>query len=329
MRARPQNEEYMKFKHTINVLIDNFKVTYKLLIYLLIVAAVSIGISAAIIVPFINSLSGVSAYNQLMTAFGDMFDEIIHGNLNNLSTSFSDIGESFSALMEYLSEHPGDLALSITGLLVVVLIRRFLVGLGNYTAGSLINDKMAMQANSPFTATLIKNLGKASLYSVTYLPISFIYDAACVVVLYFLLFVALGSLPVIINIFLFVVLMVLLMGVKMLFTTDWLPAAICGKQSVAGGLRYSFARRSGGSGSVYSFYATSAVAILAINVLGFISTFGAAIIITVPLSYLYLLCYQFANYCDNNDIKYFTDKRTIVKPEHERETSREQFLRGE
>ena len=146
----------MKFKHTINVLIDNFKVTYKLLIYLLIVAAVSIGISAAIIVPFINSLSDVSAYNQLMTAFGDMFDEIIQGNLNNLSTSFSDIGESFSALMEYLSEHPGDLALSITGLLVVALIRRFFVGLGNYTAGSLINDKMAMQANSPFAATLIK-----------------------------------------------------------------------------------------------------------------------------------------------------------------------------
>lgn len=71
------------------------------------------------------------------------------------------------------------------------------------------------------------------------------------------------------------------------------------------------------------------MAILAINVLAAIGSFGAAPIITIPLSYLYLLCYQFVTYCDNNEIKYFTDKRTIIKPEHEKEASREQFLRGE
>ena len=69
--------------------------------------------------------------------------------------------------------------------------------------------------------------------------------------------------------------------------------------------------------------------ILGINVMALMCTFGAGLLITVPLSYLYLLCYQFVNYCDNNEIKYFVDKRSIVKPEQEKETSREQFLRGE
>ena len=78
-------------------------------------------------------------------------------------------------------------------------------------------------------------------------------------------------------------------------------------------MAYSIARESGGSGAVYSFFASSSVLILALNSLGFVGTFGAAIIITIPLSYIYLLCYQFVNYCDNNNIKYFTDSKARTR----------------
>ena len=214
-------------------------------------------------------------------------------------------------------------------MVIVILIRSFLVTIGNYTAGCLISDKMAMQANSPFAATMIKNLGKASLYSVIYVPISFIYNAVCVGALYIVVFIALSFLPIMICIFLFIVFMILLTGLKMMLVADWMPALISGKKKMGDAMAYSITRESGGSVAVYSFFASSSVLILALNSLGFVGTFGAAIIITIPLSYIYLLCYQFVNYCDNNNIKYFTDKRTIVKPEHEKETSRQQFLRGE
>ncbi len=318
----------MRFKHTINVLIDNFRVTYKLLVYLLIVVLITTGLGAAIVVPFFDRLGHVEYYTAITEAVRIVLREIIHGNFMSLPEHFETISTNFTDLLSYLSENPGDLVLSALGLVFVALISRFLISLGNYTACALINDKMAMQANSSFCGALIKNLGNASLYSVIYMPISFVYDVACVVVLYLILSAVLGSSP-IIAIFLFFVCMVLLTGVKMLFTTDWLPAIICGKKSVAGALRYSFSRKSGSSGSVYSFFASSAVAILAFNVLAAIGTFGAALIITVPLSYLYLLCYELVNYCDSNEIKYFIDKRTIIKPEHEQETSREQFLKGE
>lgn len=318
----------MRFKHTINVLIDNFRVTYKLLVYLLIVILISIGLSAAIIVPFVNRLDNVEYFANIVQSFNTMLDDIVHGNLSGLASYFESISANFNELITYLGDHPSDLVLSSLALIFVGLIRRFFIGLGNYTAGALINDKMAMQANSSFTGTLIKNLGEASIYSVIYLPMSFVYDVGCATILYLILFFAM-RLPIMIAVLLFVVFMILLMGVKMMFTTDWLPAIICGKKSVVGGFKYSFMRESGNSGSVYSFFASSSVAILAFNVLAAIGTFGAALIITIPLSYLYLLCYEFVNYCDSNKIKYFTDKRTIVKPELEQETSREQFLRGE
>ncbi len=320
----------MKFKHTINVLIDNFKVTYKLLVYQLIVLAISIGLGAAIIIPFINSLEDVTSYINLTTAFKDMFAEALDGELGNLATHFTAIRESFAELLRYLGENPDSLVLSSVALVVLLLVRGFLISLGNYTAGAMINDKMSMQADSHFVMTMIKNLGKASLYSVIYTPICFVFDVICVGVLYLLFFVALIEIiPLMITLMLFVVCMVLLVGFRLMLTTDWMPALICGKKKMGEAMGYAILRESGKSGSVFSFYASSAVAILAINVLAAIGSFGAALIITVPLSYLYLLCYQFVTYCDNNEIKYFTDKRTIIKPEHEKEASREQFLRGE
>lgn len=321
----------MKFKHTFNVLIDNFRVTYKLLVYLLIIIVITIGISSAIVIPFFNRLSGVEYYENIADTLGELINGLLHGNLGDLyplETYFDAISENFMGLLKYLGEHPADLVLSSLGLLLLGLVGRFFVGLGNYAACAVINDKMAMQANSPFTATLIKNLGKASLYAVIYTPISFVYDAICIILLYLVLSSTLGIFS-LLSLFLFFTCMVLLTGVKMLFTTDWLPAMICGKMSVTRGLAYSFTLKGGSSGGVYSFFASSAVAILALNVLAAISTFCAALIITIPLSYLYLLCYELVNYCDNNEIKYFTDKHTIVKPEHEKETSREEFLRGE
>ena len=319
----------MRFKHTVHVLIDNFRVTYKLLVYVLIVAAITFGLSAAIIVPFVGSLSDVSAFEELTGAFNAMLTDILKGNLADLSLYFSDIKEGFEGLMTYLGEHPGELVMTIAGMGVVSLISGFFIGLGNYAAGSLINDKMAMQANAPFVATLIKNLGKAALYSVIYVAVSFVYTVVSVALLFVLLFIAFDGLFLLIQLCLFTLCMVLLVGLKMMLISDWLPAIICGKQSVVQAFRYSFSRRSGNSFAVFSFFASSCVLILAVNVLGALGSFGAALIITVPLSYLYLLCYQFVNYCDSNEIKYFTDKRTIVKPEHEKQTSREEFLRGE
>lgn len=323
------NEEYMRFKHTVHVLIDNFRVTYKLLVYILVVLIITAGVSAAIIIPFLDRLSGVAAYEGLTGAFSEMFREILRGNLTNLSGYFEAIRTSFTDLMAYLGEHPTDLALSAAGLALTMLVSDFFIGLGNCAACCVVNDKMAMHANSPFIATLIKNLGKAALYSVIYVPISFVYTSVCLVVLYLILFVALNGVWLLIQLFLFVVFMMLLVGLKMTFISDWLPAIICGKKSVTEGFRYSFTLKSGRPVSTFSFYASSCVLILSVNVLACVSTFGAGLIITVPMSFLYLICYQLVNYCDNNDIKYFTDKRSIVKPEREKETSREQFLRGE
>ena len=49
---------------------------------------------------------------------------------------------------------------------------------------------------------------------------------------------------------------------------------------------------------------------------------------TIPSSYVILICFEFVNYYDREEIRYFVDKNTIIKPEKERALSREEFFRG-
>ncbi len=318
----------MKFKHTVLVAIDNFGTCFKLLVYLLVVMLISCLLYAAVIIPFVNNLPNIETYNALTESISNLVNSVSEGEISELIELIRDISDKFSAFINYVLTNASIFTAYIIGMIICSLVRRFLIGLGNYSAASLINDRMAMQANSPFVATLTKNLGKACLYNLIYVPLSFAYDIICTITLYLVLFVLLSFTPLLIKCFLFVVFVIMLLGVKMMFTTDWLPAMIAGKQKVGAAMEYALSRESKTSLSVFSTFAVSCIIIMSINVLGAISTFGAGVIITVPLSYLYIICYEFVNYCDNNKIKYFVDKRTIIKPETEEQTSREQFLKG-
>lgn len=324
----------MRFKHTIHVLIDNFRTTYKLLLYMLVVIIISIGVCSAIVIPFLHGLGGSDAnyYDNFADALSSLFSAIGNGEMDKIQGSIAAVRESFKAITDYIANNPASPAPCVVGLVAVALVRRFFVGLGNYAAASTINDRMSMHANSPFLRSLIKNLGRASAVNGIYAPLSLIYDVITIGLCGYLtlgLLYARGGVPLLLSLMLCVVAVILCMAVKMMFTTDWLPAMICGKQRTFPAMKYTIARRGKKSGAVYSFYATSLVLILGINVLAAIGTIGAGLLITVPLSYMYVLCYEFVNYCDSKEMKYFVDKRTIIKPEHEKALTREQFLRGD
>ncbi|MCD8372474.1 MAG: hypothetical protein LUD27_04135 [Clostridia bacterium] len=319
----------MKFKHTVNLLIDNFKTMYKLLLYRIVITVISMFAYYGLITLFFNNLNNIQYYSDLTESISAMFNLFLEGDFPEAGKYVPEIINNFTALMDYLATTPGLLASFIIEMLVTSLITRFFQGLGNYTASELVNDKMAMQSEPHFMVTLIKNLGKSSAYNGIYVPLSLIYDCVCAVGVYFLMFKALHFLPLLAQLFLAVLLIIMLIALKLTFATDWLPAMICGKKNVGRAMTYSFARKSKGTVAVYEFYAFSCLLIMGINVMAAICTLGVGLVISIPLSYIYLLCYEFVNYYVNNDIRFFTDKRTIIHPEHEKETSREDFLRGE
>ena len=320
----------MKFKHTFLVFVDNFKTTYKVLLYRIIIAALCLCIYTAIIFPFMQRISNTAPMLEMSAASKYFGSALANLDFVAMHDAWLQITQSLNGLMELLSSQIGEIVGGIIVIVIVYLVQRFLLGLGNYTAGAMLNDKMAMRADSPFIGTLIKNLGSASLYNAIYVPLSTLFDIIVIGLTgaaVYGLFVA-GT-PLLLLIFLFSVIVVLLFSIKMTFTSDWLPALVYGKMNNRAAMKYSFGYSGKKFSDVFSNYLILVLIILALNTAAVFLTFGAGLLITIPASYLILICMEFVNYCENNDVKYFLDKNNVIKPEKETVLTREQFFKGQ
>lgn len=321
----------MKFKHTFNVFADNFSITYKHLLYRLIVLAVAGAICFAGIYPFIQrELLNSAEFTALTEGIKNFVMELLNGNVEVLADISDKIQAAFDGFITLLHANMLQLVLSGLLLLAVFIVEKWFTGMGNYATAAIINDKMAMRQQSPFVATLIKNLKPAALYNLIYVPLSALYDVIVGVGMFYLMFVMVNSfLPFYIGIFLFVLIIVLAIALKMTFTADWLPALIRGKMGQKEAMIYSFSRTNKKTVDIYSNFVVLVLIIFGGNVAAGICTLGVGLLITVPASYIVLLSFEFANYYDREEIKYFVDKNKIIRPEKEHPVTREEFFRGE
>ncbi|MGN0813924.1 MAG: hypothetical protein ACI4MH_01675 [Candidatus Coproplasma sp.] len=322
----------MKFKHTFHVFVDNFSSTYKLLLYRIIVGLISFCLMAAVVYPLLQRIMDTTQFQAMNDSVAHFIAGLTALDFSEIQAAWQEMAAAFGQLGELFINKLGEIIGGVAVIVIVYFVQRFFYGLGNYTIGAMINDKMALHARSPFIGTLIKNLGKASLYNLIYVPVSILYDALCVAALWALLFMGFGFLPLLVQIFLFVTIIIILTAIKMTFTCDWLPSLVYGKSNNRQAIAYCFNySKSGGKNFVdtLSNFIVLVLCVLAFNVAGLLLTFGAGMLITIPASYIILISFEFVNYCDNNDLKYFTDKNTIVKPEKETVQTREQFFRGQ
>ncbi len=318
----------MKFKHTFNVFIDNFSVTFKQLLYRVIIMIIAAVIYALIINPYKNTLTGSEDYISLTNGIKEFLNNLIYGR-PDIAQSTEQIKTAFDNLLAMVTSNRENIAWGAVAIVSVHFVEKFFTGLGNYAAAAVINDKMALRANSSFTLTLIRNLKEASLYNLIYVPLSMIYDAAIVLGLYFLVFKGLFFIIVPLQLSIFVTLAVFAISIKMMLTTDWLPALIRGKKGQGKAFVYTFNRRRKNNLNVLANFFVLVMIIFILNVVGAVFSLGAALLITIPSSYVILLCFEFVNYYDREELKYFIDKNTIIKPDKERPLTREEFFRGE
>ena len=322
----------MKFKHTFNVFIDNFSVTYKQLLYRLIIAVISMVLTAAILIPFINKVTTSTDYISLTEGINAFFKYIAEGVPESVASATIQIKDAFGALVEFLSENIAEIVWGVIGVAAIKLLENFFAALGNYATAAVINDKMALHANSSFTLTLIRNLKEAALYSLMYVPLSFVYDLSVCIIVYLVVFRLFALIPFMylpVQIFIAVTIIVLAIAVKMTVTSDWLPALIRGKMGQKKAFLYTFDRRKKKNLNVFSNFIILVLIIFAINVAAIFFTFGVAGLITIPSSFVILLSFEFINYYDREELKYFIDKNTIIKPEKERPLTREEFFKGQ
>ncbi|MBP5242155.1 MAG: hypothetical protein J6Z36_00510, partial [Clostridia bacterium] len=66
--------------------------------------------------------------------------------------------------------------------------------------------------------------------------------------------------------------------------------------------------------SSFSAFLVACYAILSINVVLAVTTFGSALVLSVPASFLFLICIQFVNYYTVRGKRYFLSYKHICEP---------------
>lgn len=320
----------MEFKHAFHVFVDNFSTTWKLLVYRLIVLAVTIGLCCAVVLPALNSLSHTVQYGELRDSFSVLWADMASLNVEKLYVHLQDVRAAFGAFKNLLSDKTGLVAAVAVCLCIVFLLNRFLTGVGNFVTGSLVHDKMVMRTNSSFTFTLFKNIKRATLYALIYAPLAFVYDSACAVIMWAIIRIGLKTFSfTLIKIFIVAILFLVFSAVKYTFITDWLPSLIHGKMKQRKAFTYTFNRKGKRTGAVFSNAVVLKLTIFALNVAAGLFTFGAGLLVTIPASSLILSAYCFVNYYDRNRLKYFVDDYTVIGPKKDKPVSREEFFKGD
>ena len=174
----------MIFRNAFHLFIDNFKLNYKYLLYKIIVVLLTVGLSAALIVPNISFIFSSAELSTLVGLFKDFFDAIAKGDTEFLAGFSERLTAAVADMGTLLQSKTSNIVFTAVSAVVILLVSKFLGGMGNFTLGSLLDDRLSSYANTSFSGAFIKNLGKSSLWQLFYVPVTFVYDVLVILLCY-------------------------------------------------------------------------------------------------------------------------------------------------
>lgn len=305
----------MRFRNSVRLLMGNFKNAYKILVYKLVVLVITFALAAALVYPELHDIIVSSEMTALFDDIKGFFKALVSGNseyLEGFKAHFTGEGGTVRSLLALMRSQLSNIIFAVIGIAVIYLISRFLNTLCFFTIGDLLDDRMASYGETRFSDSYIRNLGRASVYSVAYVPIAFAIDALTVLICYFLFFYLFSFVGLFVSLFLSMTFIVFCQAMKLTWTSMWLPAMVTDKQTLRQAMRQKDKTTKKQRHSIFLTYVTTVYTIIIINVAAAICTVGSALLVTVPASYFLFICQQFVNYYTVKGKKYFVSYESVV-----------------
>lgn len=306
----------MRFRNSLKLLMENFKQVYKLLFSKFVITLISVALCCSFVLPEIREIFGDESMKTLLSDVSSFIHAFFSANgaeMEIIKQSIIKDGGSLEAVFTLIASKRTAIWLTVMGVALVYLIRRFAETVCHYTVGSVLNDKMSTYADTPFWTSFVANLGKASLYSVVYVPIVFVCDVVTLLLVYF----TMSLFSVVTALFLSVTLTVLCQSFKLTVTGRWMPAMDVDKKGLKRALFCESKTERKQQLKMFSVYLVCVYLVIVVNVLGALATFGSALLITVPASYFLFICVQYVGYYTVHGKKYFLTFENIeTNPDH-------------
>ena len=211
----------MEFKHAISILFSNMGYTLKLLVWILISLALTIGVGCAIVIPLAKVIGDTTQASYWFSELVGKANAFLDGSLpvRGLLQEGSDCLEN---IFISIATNKGATVGLVFGGLFIYAFYCFVFGLSYYPMGYVINNMMASNLRYGFANSLVMNLKNAARYSAARLSISLPIDLVFAVIILSIIF---GLFPV-----MYVFVLPIVIVVSMIFCTlramlfaGWLP----------------------------------------------------------------------------------------------------------
>ncbi len=306
----------MRFRNSFRLLMENFKHVYKLLWSKLIISLIATALCCSFVLPELMRIVESVEVQTLIEKAKELVKLLFSADpeaMEAVKDQIFDKGGALSKAADLISSMALEISLTIVGCAIVYLLKRYAETVCHFTTGSMLNDKMASFAESKYWATFVANLGKASVYSLVYVPLVFLFDVVIVAVVW----VILSFLPLLMGLFAAMTAVVLMQAFKLTVTNHWMPAMTVDGKGIKEAMRFGDKRERQQRFKTFSAYLVSVYFIVAVNVMAALFTLGSGLIITLPASYFFLICMQYVNYYTIKGKKYFLTFEQIERnPDH-------------
>lgn len=299
----------MGFINAIKITFSRISLVFKVLLYDMIVAGIMMAICAGVLLPQFSEFGAEIAQLEIGAGITESMMACLHGDIM-LSDVFAGIYSYIEQIIAIIGSNL--LNLTFVTIIIAVLVVKFLIGLRTLPTYDILDSYMTESSNYYFMGNLMRNLGRSSKFSALQMLFGIPFDLAILAIVYFAIgflfnFVGILALPLII------VLIVCLFAFRNTVFYFWIPSIVQGNSMLKGfgkSVKLAFKHFS----DIFLSQITYLLFVVILGVLAIMTTFGAGLLVIVPLLFNVLSAMKLAKYYDVRKMRYYVTTDKVVTP---------------
>lgn len=306
----------MMYKNTFKLIFSNFSLVWKILAYLIISFLCVVGLIYACSLPMVNILQE----KGVLPGIADLFNEFgTDFNVYKLLVAVVNTIESFCMI---IVENISNLWIYVTLLMVIIVfVRPLICGFYKFATCNELYYYMSSNIKMGFTTSLFSTFKTNLKFQLCSILVNFPIDLGLIAFFYFVAkWLISSSGLLLIAPILLIALWCLLLALKVTLFAGWMPAIVAFDCRIWEGFKRGvkvvlrrFAR-------TFSASILILMTLFVVNVVCSFSTFGAALVVTFPLSLVALLIFDMVVFYSSQGMRFYVDNINVVTPQKMEET---------
>lgn len=303
----------MSFKHSLSILTSRFSITYKLLVFLIVITFLFSVLTVCVIYPTLAGLRNNMHELDLGNAIRTYVHEALQGNPDKQAEAYDMLSAKFDQAGEIIRNNSLQINLSIVWLVLLYLLYVVFFSWGQYCVSDVINHHMSSNSKFGFSSNLIVNFKKAMRYSLMYTAIT-IGFMIVVALLYLLSFATLFKVAPMVGLFSAVAIFVVAMAVRRALLFGWIPAMVSDGLGVIDGLKKAMSLLKQRFSYAFGLYLIYYVAWLGLTVAISLFTFFVGTLFAISVSLALAQACDLVIYYRTVGKRYYIDVLNVVDP---------------